>query len=43
MRALLAARADVNAKTDKGGTALLQASQNGHEEVAQLLKRAGAK
>ena len=41
--ALLAAKADVNAKRDDGQTALKLASQDGHEAVASLLKKAGAK
>jgi serine/threonine-protein phosphatase 6 regulatory ankyrin repeat subunit B len=42
VRALLAAKADVNIKCDNGVTALMEASVNGHQEVVQLLKNAGA-
>ncbi|MGO9446179.1 MAG: ankyrin repeat domain-containing protein, partial [Thiobacillaceae bacterium] len=31
------------AKTNSGGTALMAASKNGHNEVTELLTRAGAK
>jgi hypothetical protein len=37
VRALLDAKADVNAKAENGGTALIMASKNGHQEVVQLL------
>ncbi len=43
VKALLAAKADVNAKGGDGGTALMAASRNGHQEVVQLLENAGAK
>jgi len=43
VRALLAAKADVNAKTNKGETALSLALQNKHQDVAQILKSAGAR
>jgi ankyrin repeat protein len=42
VKALLDAKADVNAKTSKGDTALRLASKNGHKEVVQILKGAGA-
>jgi serine/threonine-protein phosphatase 6 regulatory ankyrin repeat subunit B len=42
VRALLDAKADVNAKAGDGDTALMMASQNGHQEVVQLLKSVGA-
>jgi ankyrin repeat protein len=42
VRALLGAKADVNAKMDNGQTALMMASQGGHQEVVELLKSAGA-
>lgn len=34
-RVLLAAKADVNAKTEPGSTALILASQDGHLEIVQ--------
>jgi ankyrin repeat protein len=40
---LLAAGADVNAKTKGGGTALMMAEKYGLTEIVQLLKQAGAK
>jgi ankyrin repeat protein len=42
VRALLDAKADVNAKDTDGGTALTYASQNGHLEVVQALLAKGA-
>ena len=42
VRALLDAKADVNAKAGNGGTALMVASENGHREVEQLLRIGGA-
>jgi ankyrin repeat protein len=42
VRLLIAAKVDVNAKTGDGTTALMMASQQGHQEVVQLLKKAGA-
>ena len=42
VEALLAAKADVNAKTIFGRTALMQAAFGGHAEVAQALLAAGA-
>jgi len=41
VQALLAAKADVNAKTAKGDTALTIASQNGHSDVVELLRQHG--
>ena len=41
--ALLAAGADVNAKNEDGNTALMLAARKGHEKVAAMLKKAGAK
>ena len=35
--------ADVNAKNNNGGTALIWASKKGHTGIVQLLKKAGAK
>jgi hypothetical protein len=43
VQALLAAKADVNAKDNRGNTALKGASVMGHAEVAKLLRQAGAK
>jgi ankyrin repeat protein len=43
VRALLAAGADVNAKTNNGVTALMIAYNRSEDEVVQLLKEAGAK
>ncbi|MBQ4401588.1 MAG: ankyrin repeat domain-containing protein, partial [Synergistaceae bacterium] len=40
---LLKYRADVNAKDNKGKTALKWAKHNKHNEVAQLLRNHGAK
>ncbi len=42
VKALLAAGADVNATSEKGGTALMGAAMEGHTEIVQLLKEAGA-
>jgi ankyrin repeat protein len=42
VRLLLAAKADVSATDDKGKTALMLALQNGHPEVADLLRSAAA-
>ena len=42
VKALLAAKVDVNAKADNGATALIAASQNGYEEVVQVLLQAKA-
>jgi ankyrin repeat protein len=41
VRALLAAKADVNAKTADGVTAYAIASQNGHRNIAELLRHHG--
>lgn len=38
----IAKGADVNAKNEKGATALMAASQRGYKDVVQLLKKAGA-
>jgi len=40
---LLDAGADVNEKTDNGRSALLIAEEEGHTEIVELLKAAGAK
>jgi uncharacterized protein len=42
VKALIAANADVNAKTGDGITALIYASQNGHQEVVHALIAAKA-
>jgi ankyrin repeat protein len=42
VRVLIAAGADVNARGDGGYTALMDASGRGREEIARLLKEAGA-
>jgi len=42
VRALLAAKADVNARTGDGRTALLVAAQGRQKETVQLLKAPGA-
>jgi ankyrin repeat protein len=41
-KALLDAKADVNARTGDGRTTLLFAAQGGRKEIVQLLKAAGA-
>jgi len=43
VRQLLAAGADVNVKDEKGATALILASVQGHREIAEMLRKAGAK
>ncbi len=43
VRALLAARADVNAEENDGSKALTMALENNHQDLAQVLKSAGAK
>jgi hypothetical protein len=43
VKSLIAAKADVNAKTTGGYTALLIASERGYVEVVKLLKQAGAR
>jgi uncharacterized protein len=42
VKALIAAQVDVNAKIGDGATALMAASQNGHQEVVQVLITAKA-
>jgi hypothetical protein len=42
VKALLAKRADVNAKRSDGATALIPASENGHLDVVQALLARGA-
>ena len=43
VQALLAQGADMNAKNDIGGTALMYAKEKGHKEIVRILKEAGAK
>jgi ankyrin repeat protein len=43
VQALLAAKADVNAETSDGTTALMMAEQSGSEAMAQLLRHAGTR
>ncbi len=43
VQALLAARADVNAKNQKGWTALKIAQVAGHTRMVKLLRQAGGK
>jgi ankyrin repeat protein len=43
VKQLLEKGADVNAKNKYGGTALMYASYQGHEEIVKLLKSYGAK
>jgi ankyrin repeat protein len=43
VRALLDAKADVNARNDSGDTALDLATTRGHNDVRALLLQAGAK
>jgi len=40
---LLENGADINVKTNDGKTALTFASENGHSNIVELLKQAGAK
>ena len=40
---LIAAKADLNAKNDKGETALKLAKSEGHKNIAKLLRQNGAK
>jgi len=40
---LLAHGADVNAKTEKGQTAISLAKEKGHTEIVELLRKHGAK
>jgi serine/threonine-protein phosphatase 6 regulatory ankyrin repeat subunit B len=42
VKALLAAGADVNARTTGGVTALFAAESGGHTEVGEILRKAGA-
>lgn len=42
VKELIKAGADVNAKDDRAGTALMLASQNGNNKLVELLIRAGA-
>jgi len=42
VRALLIAKADVNAKNNEGKTALMLASEGGHDETVRALTQAGA-
>jgi ankyrin repeat protein len=43
VESLIANGADINAKLNNGKTALMLATQNGHEEIKELLIKAGAK
>ena len=43
VRALLDAGAAVNEKNDKDYSALMLAEENGHTEIAELLRKTGAK
>jgi ankyrin repeat protein len=43
LQRLLAQRAEVNAKNKEGKTALMYASEKGHQEVRELLIKSGAK
>jgi len=43
VQTLLAAGVDVNAKAKNADTALMLASRQGHQEIVQLLEKAGAK
>jgi ankyrin repeat protein len=40
---LLDAGADVNVKDKEGRTGLMRAQEEGHTEIVELLKKAGAK
>ena len=42
VRALIEGKADLNAKTSNGKTALMLATAAGHQDVVQLLKSTGA-
>ena len=42
-KVLIGASANVNAETDNGSTALIAATEGGHTEIADILKRAGAR
>jgi ankyrin repeat protein len=41
-RLLIEQRADVNANTDRGESALIVAQEKGHMNIVKLLKEAGA-
>ena len=43
VRALFDAGADLEAKDKEGSTALMTAEERGHAEIAELLRKAGAK
>ncbi len=43
VRALLDAGADLEAKDKEGSTALMTAEDEGHTEIAEVLRKAGAK
>jgi ankyrin repeat protein len=43
VKILIDAGADVNAKTQKGDTAMMLAAREGHTEIADMLKQAGAR
>jgi ankyrin repeat protein len=43
VQVLLTGGADVNAKSNDGGTALMRAKKLGHKKIGRILKEAGAK